>query len=174
MDIPDVEAQLIAKGSSLVRVYTTSLVLYIVGVLRRYHCCLLCVYNIILSILKCLIKQLNCILFTVNQEQVVGAFENLYRVVKHVSNPAECLSVERCVLSHLYDLYLSAAPLLKGRLPGAESFNNLYVKIRQTLHANLQPSTMTQGNWNSSYMNELISTFRRGCKCFFLTLKRYI
>lgn len=42
MDIPDVEAQLAVKGSSLVRIYTTSLVLYIVGVLRRYHCCLLC------------------------------------------------------------------------------------------------------------------------------------
>lgn len=45
MDIPDVEAQLAAKGSSLVRIYTTSLVLYIVGVLRRYHCCLLCKYK---------------------------------------------------------------------------------------------------------------------------------
>ncbi|XP_050541697.1 mediator of RNA polymerase II transcription subunit 12 isoform X2 [Daktulosphaira vitifoliae] len=141
MDIPDVEAQLTTKGSSLVRLYTTSLVLYIVGVLRRYHCCLL-----------------------LNQEQVIGAFENLYRVVKHVSNPAECLSVERCVLSHLYDLYLSAAPLLKGRLPGTEPFNTLYIKIRQTLHSNLQPSTMTQGNWNSSYMSELILSYRRGYK----------
>jgi len=45
MDIPDVEAQLAAKGSSMVRIYTTSLVLYIVGVLRRYHCCLLCKYS---------------------------------------------------------------------------------------------------------------------------------
>jgi hypothetical protein len=50
MDIPDVEAQLAAKGSSLVRIYTTSLVLYIVGVLRRYHCCLLC-ENIVLLLL---------------------------------------------------------------------------------------------------------------------------
>lgn len=82
-----------------------------------------------------------------------------------MSNPAECLSVERCVLSHLYDLYISASPLLKGRLPGAEPFNTLYVKIRQTLHANLQPSTMTHGNWNSSYMNDLIMTYRRGCMC---------
>lgn len=80
-----------------------------------------------------------------------------------MSNPAECLSVERCVLSHLYDLYISAAPLLKGRLPGAEPFNTLYLKIRQTLHASLQPSTMTHGNWNSSYMNELILSYRRGC-----------
>lgn len=45
MDIPDVEAQLAVKGSSLVRIYTTSLVHYIVGVLRRYHCCLLCKYK---------------------------------------------------------------------------------------------------------------------------------
>lgn len=105
-------------------------------------------------------------LFVVNQEQVIGAFENLYRVVKHVSNPADCLSVERCVLSHLYDLYLSAAPLLKGRLPGAEPFNTLYLKIRQTLHANLQPSTMTHGNWNSTYMNDLIMSYRRGCMYF--------
>jgi len=86
--------------------------------------------------------------------------------VKHVSNPAECLSVERCVLSHLYDLYISAAPLLKGRLPGAEPFNTLYLKIRQTLHANLQPSTMTHGNWNSTYMNDLIMSYKRGCTCF--------
>lgn len=109
-------------------------------------------------------------IFIVNQEQVVGAFENLYRVVKHVSNPAECLSVERCVLSHLYDLYISAAPLLKGRLPGAEPFNALYLKIRQTLHANLQPSTMTHGNWNSTYMNDLIMTYRRGCLYILLFL----
>lgn len=41
-ELPEVEAQLQAKGSSLIRSYTTSLSLYVVGVLRRYHCCLLC------------------------------------------------------------------------------------------------------------------------------------
>lgn len=43
-ELPEVEAQLIAKNSVLMRNYTTSLSLYIVGVLRRYHCCLLCKY----------------------------------------------------------------------------------------------------------------------------------
>jgi len=37
-----VESQLAAKGSTLARSYTTSLSLYVVGILRRYHCCLLC------------------------------------------------------------------------------------------------------------------------------------
>jgi hypothetical protein len=41
-ELPEVELQLQAKGSGLVRSYTTSLSLYVVGVLRRYHCCLLC------------------------------------------------------------------------------------------------------------------------------------
>lgn len=41
-ELPEVEAQLMAKNSILIRNYTTSLSLYVVGVLRRYHCCLLC------------------------------------------------------------------------------------------------------------------------------------
>lgn len=40
-ELPDVEAQLDVRKSTLVRSYTTNLSLYIVGVLRRYHCCLL-------------------------------------------------------------------------------------------------------------------------------------
>lgn len=40
-ELPEVEAQLLCKNSILVRNYTTSLSLYVVGVLRRYHCCLL-------------------------------------------------------------------------------------------------------------------------------------
>lgn len=40
-ELPEVEGQLTAKNSPLVRSYTTSLSLYVVGVLRKYHCCLL-------------------------------------------------------------------------------------------------------------------------------------
>ena len=40
-ELPEVEAQLYNKNSVLNRNYTTSLSLYVVGVLRRYHCCLL-------------------------------------------------------------------------------------------------------------------------------------
>lgn len=44
-ELPEVELQLIAKNSVMVKSYTTSLSLYVVGVLRRYHCCLLCMYT---------------------------------------------------------------------------------------------------------------------------------
>lgn len=40
-ELPEVENQLAARSSQLARSYTTSLSLYAVGVLRRYHCCLL-------------------------------------------------------------------------------------------------------------------------------------
>lgn len=44
-ELPEVETQLYNKSSVLSRNYTTSLSLYVVGVLRRYHCCLLCKYK---------------------------------------------------------------------------------------------------------------------------------
>lgn len=39
--LPQVESQLAQKSSSFVKTYATTLCLYIVGVLRRYHRCLL-------------------------------------------------------------------------------------------------------------------------------------
>lgn len=44
-DLPLVESQLIQKRSSFMKTYTTSMSLYIVGVLRRYLRCLLCTFN---------------------------------------------------------------------------------------------------------------------------------
>lgn len=41
-ELPQVESQLVQKNSSYVKTYATSLSLYVVGVLRRYHRCLLC------------------------------------------------------------------------------------------------------------------------------------
>lgn len=40
-ELPEVELQLHHRSSILVKSYTTSLSLYVVGVLRRYHSCLL-------------------------------------------------------------------------------------------------------------------------------------
>lgn len=44
-ELPEVETQLVSKNSIMAKSYTTSLSLYVVGVLRRYHCCLLCEYT---------------------------------------------------------------------------------------------------------------------------------
>lgn len=81
-ELPEVEASLAARGSTLSRVYVTNLGLYVVGVLRRFHCCLL-----------------------LSPETTAQAFEALCRTVKHVTNPADCTSAERCILAYLYDLY---------------------------------------------------------------------
>lgn len=43
--MPQVESQLMRISSSFVKTYTTSLSLYVVGVLRRYHRCLLREYS---------------------------------------------------------------------------------------------------------------------------------
>lgn len=81
-ELPEIENQLQAKKSILVRIYTTSLALYIVGILRRYHSCLL-----------------------LSTEETLSVFEGLCKTIKHVNNPKECSSAERCILAYLSDLY---------------------------------------------------------------------
>ncbi|XP_046392614.1 mediator of RNA polymerase II transcription subunit 12-like protein isoform X2 [Ischnura elegans] len=134
-ELPEVEAQLVAKGSPLARSYTTSLCLYVVGVLRRYHCCLL-----------------------LSLEQTTSVFEGLCRAVKHVTNPGDCSSAERCVLAHLYDLYSSCAPL---KAKPCEPFSNAYPKIRQALYSPVLPS---QSNCvcNAQFMAEALNGTGRG------------
>ncbi|XP_015727635.1 mediator of RNA polymerase II transcription subunit 12-like protein isoform X4 [Coturnix japonica] len=83
-----VEAELLLKSSSLAGSYTTGLCVCIVAVLRRYHACLI-----------------------LNAEQTAQVFEGLCGVVKHVVNPSECSSPERCILAYLYDLYVSCSHL---------------------------------------------------------------
>ncbi|KAI5713129.1 hypothetical protein M8J76_012279 [Diaphorina citri] len=139
-ELMEVETQLQSKGSSLVRSYVPSLVLYIVGVLRRYHASLL-----------------------LSPEQTVSAFEGLCKVVKNVSNPGDCSSVERCVLSHLYDLY-SSCSLLKSRPHGGEMFSNAYPKIKAALYAPLQPSSSHHAPYNQTFMTDVIGSYRKGVK----------
>lgn len=135
-ELPEVELQLMSKSSVLVKSYTTSLSLYVVGVLRRYHCCLL-----------------------LSPEQTIAIFEGLCRIVKHVSNPSDCSSAERCILAYLYDLYSNCASL-KTR-PQQEPFHNAYPKIKQALYTPLQP-TPSAHSYNAQFMADIIASPRRG------------
>jgi len=174
-ELPEVEAQLTARNSQLVRSYTTNLSLYVVGVLRRYHCCLLCKYfNLSFRIFKkmILIMILNYknniylifvyIIVIVSPEQTTAVFDLLCKVVKHVSNPSDCSSAERCVLAHLYDLY-STCSLLKTKSHGVEAFSNAYPKIRTALYSTLQP-TPSNHVYNSQFMVDVFTSSRRGGK----------
>lgn len=60
-ELPEVEVQLTIKNSQLVRSYTTNLSLYVVGVLRRYHCCLLC-KCVDITILHIFVYGISCIM----------------------------------------------------------------------------------------------------------------
>lgn len=51
-----------------------------------------CISNMCISLLTC-------------------SFLRLCSVVKHVVNPSECSSPERCILAYLYDLYVSCSHL---------------------------------------------------------------
>ena len=163
MEIPEVENQLMSRGFSLVKMYNSSLILYILGVLRRYHSCLLSKISNWISyqnICYCILIYRDS--FVVSQEQTVAVFEGLYRIVKNVSNPGECTSVERCIFSHLHDLYTSASPLLISLAIGYEFFANSYSDIRQVIRGPINSTPSNHGPWDVTFMDEVIKNYRRG------------
>ncbi|XP_071609025.1 mediator of RNA polymerase II transcription subunit 12-like protein isoform X6 [Heliangelus exortis] len=124
-----VEAELLLKSSSLAGSYTTGLCVCIVAVLRRYHACLI-----------------------LSPEQTAQVFEGLCGVVKHVVNPSECSSPERCILAYLYDLYVSCSHL---RSRFGDLFSSACSKVKQTIYSNVQPSNSNL-LWDPEFMMDFI------------------
>ncbi|KAM4040633.1 mediator of RNA polymerase II transcription subunit 12-like protein isoform 3-T5 [Anomaloglossus baeobatrachus] len=124
-----VEAELLLKSSNLAGNYTTQLCLHIVATLRRYHACLI-----------------------LNSEQTAQVFEGLCGVVKHVVNPSECSSPERCILAYLYDLYVSCSHL---RSKFGDLFSSACSKVKQTIYSSVQPSN-SNVLWDPDFMSDFI------------------
>lgn len=123
-----VEAELLLKSSSLAGSYTTGLCVCIVAVLRRHHSCLV-----------------------LSPEQTAQVFEGLCSVVKHVVNPSECSSPERCILAYLYDLYVSCSHL-------RSKFGDLFSacsKVKQTIYNNVIPANSNL-RWDPDFMMDFI------------------
>lgn len=89
-ELSSVDGQLQQKCSMVGRVYSTAIGLYIVGILYRYH-------NYVV----------------VSDEDVLSVFDALVKLVRHVENPRECSSAERCIFFYINDLFLSCSFLLK-------------------------------------------------------------
>lgn len=99
---------------------------------------------------------------SVSADQVCAVFEGLCKVVKHVTNPSDCSSAERCILAYLYDLY-SACSLLKTKPASTENFQNAYPKIKQALYTPTAPSASSQ-QYNRQLLAETFSSPKRGGK----------
>ncbi|KAK8720073.1 hypothetical protein OTU49_013593, partial [Cherax quadricarinatus] len=125
-EVSEIEAQLVERGC-LAGWYCPALLLHVVGVLRKYHCCLL-----------------------VSQEQTCAIFEGLCRLVK--ANPSDCTSPERVVFAYLYELYASCS-FLKSK--HHELFSVVYPKIKQALYASISPAQGTY-RWSPQFMEEYI------------------
>lgn len=97
-----------------------------------------------------------------SSDQTSSVFEGLCKIVKHVTNPSDCSSAERCILAYLYDLY-SACSLLKAKPQQTEPFHNAYPKIKQSLYAPLQPMPSVYG-YNMQLMTDVLTNPKRGGK----------
>lgn len=100
-------------------------------------------------------------IFLVSYDQVLPIFEGLCRMVKHVTNPSECTSAERCILNYLLDLY-SSCSLLKSKPPASETFFNIYAKVKQMVAAAVHPMPADCYAYNQAFMMEIFMNPPRG------------
>lgn len=115
-ELVGVESQLQQKCSMLARPYCTSIALYIVGVLNRYH-------NYVV----------------VSNEDIVAIFDGLLKLIG--STPADCSSAERCIFFYIHDLYSSCSYVLKKYHDEMSSINSK-IKQMSSIQTDSTPITM--------------------------------
>ncbi|EDV28883.1 uncharacterized protein TRIADDRAFT_52197 [Trichoplax adhaerens] len=99
--------RLLSEGDSGAAETRSSLVLTIVAVFRRYYNCLL-----------------------VSLKQATEAVEGLWRIVKHITNPASCSSADRCALACLADIFTHCSDL---KLKNRAELESVLQKVKDSL-----------------------------------------
>ena len=137
-ELGDVDHQLQQKCPNIARTYCTSIGLYIIGVLYRYQMCLL-----------------------VSHEETVSVFEGLWKLVRHVSNPSDCSSAERCIIFYLWDLH-SSYNYLRTKYHDTVSFTQMLSKIKQMSDSKL--SIHSEGTPNMRLNNSVLADYLKNPK----------
>lgn len=99
---------------------------------------------------------------TVSCDQVQIVFKTLNKLMRHITNPSECTSAERCILAYLYDLNASCS-ILNPKSPTAEPLFITYSKIKETLFSQQKP-VVTIHTYDETFMKEILDNPRRGGK----------
>lgn len=150
-ELPDVEGILCQRGSPLAGQYTTNMQLHLVGVLRRYHCCLLRKWKLLsLGIFRNFECFLICFVFLVDGEMTMMAWESLVRLMRRINSAHECSSAERCVLAYITELQASVGFLRAKNV--SEYLSPVAAKLRQSLCSDIRPSDPSSHNWSPSFM----------------------
>ena len=132
-ELEDIDKQILIKCPTLKSSYTSSIGLYVVGLLFRFQSCLV-----------------------VSIDEVLQVFEGCIKLVKHVQNPADCSSPERCILGYLFDLYYSVHPLKTKNHEPIVSIIPILSKVKGVIYGQLNPSILNL-LWNSGYMMECLT-----------------
>lgn len=131
-ELPDIEAQIKLKCSTLANQYTHSIALCIIGMLYRYHSCLL------LS----------------SKDELCSIFESVYKLVSHISSPST--SSERVIFHYLFDLYSSQT----GRF--FDQFSGLTPRIRQGLQStpSIPTGSNVEHEWTPTFLSNIVNQLR--------------
>lgn len=133
-ELPDIEAQIKLKCPTLANQYTHSIALCIIGMLYRYHSCLL----------------------LLPKDESCSVFESVYKLISQNSSPGACTtSSERVIHHYLNDLYLSQA----GRF---HQFSGLLPRIEQGLQSsqNSPTGSNVEHEWTPTFLSNIVNQLR--------------
>lgn len=135
-ELPDIEAQIKLKCPIMTHQYTHSIAICIIGMLYRYHSCVL----------------------LLSKDELCSIFESLYKLVSHVQNPGACTtSAERVIFCYLHDLYSSQT---NGRL--FDQYSSLMQRIKLSQNVPSMSHNMTEPDWNPTFLTTIVNQLRIG------------
>lgn len=98
------------------------------------------------------------ILFLVDNEITMMAWESLIRLMRRITSTFECSSAERCALAYVTELQSCCGFLRSKSL--SEFLSPTASKLRQSLSNAVQPAESSQ-NWNNAFMTQCLDNPRR-------------
>ena len=143
-ELPSIELQLLERSSGLCRTYTTTLALYCVGVLRKYH--------------KVLILSL--------PQDIMQVFEVLTKIAykPKLSSPMgqggvpsvmlDCNSAEWCILAYLYELSNNCSFL-------KECSREKFVELKRLFASSIEPSLSMYQHTDERFIVDYIANPRK-------------
>ena len=145
-ELPLVESQLIERSSVLTRVYTTSLALYIVGVLKKYHSVLIMNESDVRLVWDCLVK----ISYRVPVPQESPRHESSGQ--RRPPPNLDCNSAEWCIMGYLYDLVTSCPSVKSINETAKEKYQGLKRLFAFNSYPDLLVPNMTAYSINEQFV----------------------
>ena len=148
--LTDVREHLQKTGSRLEGSYTSNICVCALSCLRRYHTYLLVVEDHLTPVFE---KWVGAPPSLITHRAASAVFCSLCKLVQHVGNPADCSSVERCILAYLVELYTTSADVKEKY---STLFSGAETKVKSAIFIKMLTPTLANLAWDKRVLLEVL------------------